>query len=121
MELSGNKQSVKRTTGLCAVLVLSLLLAGVSPAAGRQEAAAPLLKKREQAIRHHADLEQVLLVVEHRTKDGRVLAKMREKLSAMSGRELRLAVSLCDRIVRNDDSAGADIAFSIVMALVVLS
>jgi len=121
MVLSGNKQTVKRTTGLYAVLVLSLLLAGVSPAAGRQGAAAPLLLNQEQAMRHHADLEQVLSVVEHRTKDGRVLAKMREKLAAMSGRELRLAVSLCDRIVRNDDSAGAEIAFSIVMALVVLS
>jgi hypothetical protein len=121
MKLSGKERTVKQTIGMCAVLVLSLLLAGVSPALGRQGTAAPLLLKTQQGVGHRADLEQVLSVVEHRTKDGRVVAKLREKLSAMSGRDLRLAVSLCDRIARNDDSAGADIAFSLVMALVVLS
>jgi hypothetical protein len=121
MKLSRKERIVNQTLGACAVLVLSLLLAGVSPAIGLQGTAAPLLPKTGQSVGHRTDLEQVLSVVEHRTKDGRVVAKLREKLSAMSGRDLRLAVLLCDRIARNDDSAGADIAFSIVMALVVLS
>jgi hypothetical protein len=105
----------------CALLVLLLLPAGASPAAGASVAAAPAPPRKEQAVDHRGDLEQVLTVVEHRTKNEKVLEKMREKLSALSDRELHLAASLCARITRADESAGSDIAFSIVLALVVLS
>jgi len=115
------EKAAKHTLWVSALLALPLLVAGVSPAAGPQGTAAPVPLKHEQTVTCSADREKVLAVVEHRTKDERVVAKIREKLSAMSGRELRLAVSLCDRISRIDDSAGADIAFSIVMAMVVLS
>lgn len=106
---------------MCALFIISIALTGVSPAAGLSGTAAPFLSRPEQAIGHRAELRKVLSVVEHRTKDGKVLEKMREKLFAMSDRELHLAASLCTRIAHDNDSAGSDIAFSIVMALVVLS
>jgi hypothetical protein len=121
MRLLRKQQTVKRTMWVCALLVMSLALTGVSPAAGPARSGALTLPRTGQEFAHRADLRKVLLVVEHRTKDEKVLEKMRDKLTAMSDRELRLAVSLCERIARDDDSAGADIAFSIVMALVVLS
>lgn len=121
MRLPGKQQTVKRTIWMCALLLLSLSPAGASPAAGRYGTAAPTLPRPDQAFGHRADLRQVLSVVEHRTKDGKVLERMRDKLSTLGDRELRLAASLCERISRNDDTARADIAFSIVTALIVLS
>jgi hypothetical protein len=121
MRLLRIQQAVKRTIRVCALLVMSLALAGVSPAAGRYGTTARTLPRAGQEFDHRAALRKVLLVVEHRTKDEKVLEKMRDKLTAMSDRELRLAASLCERIARDDDSAGADFAFSIVMALIVLS
>jgi hypothetical protein len=103
------------------VLLIAIVLTNTSSHGGVARIAAPVMPRSEQAFDRRAELRKVLLVVEHRTKDGKVLEKMREKLCAMSDRELRLAASLCKQIARDDDSAGSDIAFSIVMALVVLS
>lgn len=121
MRLPRQQQTVQRTVWICALLIISIVLAGVSTAAGLSGNAALFPTRTVPAFDHRAELRKVLSVVAHRTKDGKVLEKMREKLSAMSDRELRLAASLCERIARDDESAGSDIAFSIVMALVVLS
>ena len=121
MRLPRKQQTVKRSIWVCALLVMSRALAGVSPAAGRYGTTAPILTQPYRVIDHRADLQQVLSVVEHRTKDGKVLERMRDKLSSLGDRELHLAASLCERIARDDDSAGADFAFSIVTALIVLS
>jgi hypothetical protein len=110
---------------LQAIVPLSLLavlaLAGVSSAAGASGIAAPLLPRMERARNHTSDLQRVLSVIEHRTRDGKVLEKMQEKLFTLSDRELHLAASLCERIARDDHSAGANIAFSLVTAMIVLS
>jgi hypothetical protein len=121
MRLLRKQGTLKRLIWTGALFIMTIALAGVSPAAGLSGTAAPFLPRAGQEFAHRADLRKVLLVVEHRTKDEKVLEKMRNKLTAMSDRELRLAVSLCERIARDDESAGSDIAFSIVMALVVLS
>ena len=63
----------------------------------------------------------ILSVLETRIEDPRLLAKTKDKLSSLHGRELRLIASLCDRIAADDQTAGADIAFSLVAALIVLS
>lgn len=115
------QQTVRRTAWICALFLISIVPTGVSTAAGQSGTAALFPTRAVHAFDHRAELRKVLSVVEHRTKDGKVLDKMREKLAAMSDRELRLAASLCERIARDDESAGSDIAFSIVMALVVLS
>ena len=110
---------------MCALLVLSLLFAGSSPAAGRQGTAAPSLTMPEQTpertMEHRADLQQVLSVIGHRTKNEKVRERMREKIFTLGDRELHLAASLCERIARDDHSPGANIAFSIVTAMIVLS
>ena len=100
---------------------MTIVLAGMSQAAGLSGTSVPFQPRAEQALDHRAELRKVMSVVEHRTKEGKVLEKMRGKLFAMSGRKLHLAASLCERIARDDDSAGSDIAFSVVMAMVVLS
>jgi hypothetical protein len=121
MRLLIKQRTVKRSIWMGALLIMSLALAGLSPAAGRYGTTALFPTRTINAFDHHADLRKVLSVVEHRTKDGKVLERMRDKLSTLGDRELHLAASLCERIARDDDSAGADFAFSIVTALIVLS
>jgi hypothetical protein len=121
MRLLIKQQTVKRSIWMFALLIISLALAGLSPAAGLSGTNALFPTRTINAFDHRAELRKVMSVAEHRTKDGKVLERMREKLSAMSDRDLRLAASLCERISRDDDSAGADFAFSIVTALIVLS
>lgn len=67
------------------------------------------------------DRQQVLAVIASRTHNEKILEKFKDKLEVLSSRKLRLAVSLCDRVARHDDTAGADIAFSLLTVLVVLS
>ena len=68
-----------------------------------------------------AERRKVLLTIENRTSDERTLMRVREKIGELDGRRLRIAAALCTRIERDGGSAGADIAFSLVTALIVLS
>lgn len=67
------------------------------------------------------DTVNILSVLATRSSDGKVLGKAAEKLSAMNDRDLRLISSLCDRISADRGTAGADIAFSLITAMIVLS
>lgn len=64
---------------------------------------------------------KILSVLKSRTSDRTVLDKAVDKLSTMEGRRLRLLSSLCDRISEDSENAGADIAFSLMTMLIVLS
>jgi hypothetical protein len=64
---------------------------------------------------------KILSVLKSRTSDRTVLDKAVDKLSTMEERRLRLLSSLCDRISEDSDNAGADIAFSLMTMLIVLS
>jgi hypothetical protein len=67
------------------------------------------------------DTVKILSVLAIRSSDGKVLGRAAEKLSAMNDRDLRLISSLCDRISADGGTAGADIAFSLMTAMIVLS
>ena len=67
------------------------------------------------------DTVNILSVLAIRSSDGKILGKAAEKLSAMNDRDLRLISSLCDRISADRGTAGADIAFSLITAMIVLS
>jgi hypothetical protein len=67
------------------------------------------------------DRMKILSVLEGRTTDRTVLDKVADKLSAMDARRLRILSSLCDRITEDSRSAGADIAFSLMTVMIVLS
>ena len=120
MRLTGIRERLLPAIASLSLLVV-IALAGVSSADGATGVAAPLLPRVERVRHHTADLQRVLSVIEHRTRDGKVLEKMQEKLFTLSDRELHLAASLCERIARDDHSAGANIAFSLVTAMIVLS
>ncbi len=66
-------------------------------------------------------VSKIVSVLAVRSPGGKALGKAAEKLSAMNKRDLRLISSLCDRISADGGTAGADIAFSLMTAMIVLS
>jgi hypothetical protein len=66
-------------------------------------------------------ISTILSVLENRSSDRKILDKAAEKLSAMNKRDLQLISSLCDRITVDGGTAGADIAFSLITAMIILS
>ena len=67
------------------------------------------------------ETSKIMSVLEDRIEDPEVLAKTRDKLHTLSDEEIRLVSSLCDRIANGERTAQADIVFSLVTALIVLS
>lgn len=67
------------------------------------------------------DISKIMSVLESRKPNKRVLEKAAEKVSDMNERNLRLMSSLCDRITADAGTPAADLAFSLLTALIVLS
>ncbi|MHB8809534.1 MAG: hypothetical protein ACYC9M_05920 [Desulfobulbaceae bacterium] len=68
-----------------------------------------------------AETSKIMSVLEDRIVDPEVLAKTRDKVHTLSDEEIRLVSSLCERIATGERTARADIVFSLVTALIVLS
>jgi hypothetical protein len=66
-------------------------------------------------------ISKILSILEIRSLDRKILDKAAEKLSVMNKRDIHLISSLCDRISMDGDTAGADIAFSLITAMIILS
>jgi hypothetical protein len=84
-----------------------------------QPVAAPLLTQsgRMSPGRPDPGLEKIITVLEGRIRNHTLSEKARNKLAAMNGEELKLVASLCDRM----SGAGADVAFLLAAALIVLT
>ncbi len=67
------------------------------------------------------DLKRIIGVLECRIQDHRLAEKAKNKLAAMNNDEVRLVLSLCDRITETGNTAGADFALLLVTAMIVLS
>jgi hypothetical protein len=68
-----------------------------------------------------AKTSRIISVLDERIKDEDVLAKTREKLLTLNVEKIQLVSSLCDRVTESDGTPQADIVFSLVTALIVLS
>jgi hypothetical protein len=106
---------IKRTllAAAIAAVVLAQFPAGAGAAAPAQMSGASLERSRME--------RRILAVVRQRTADGNILERMQAKLTELDPAKVRLAASLCDHIAGADRTAGADIAFTLVAALIALS
>ena len=100
-------------------LVCILSIASATASFGYQPAGA--FNSGYAEIADKNSISKIISVLAIRSPGGKVLGKAAEKLSAMNNRDLRLISSLCDRISADDGTAGADIAFSLITAMIVLS
>jgi hypothetical protein len=68
-----------------------------------------------------AEMANILSVLENRTRDRELLEKAQDKLFRLDDQPFWLIVSLSERIAREGKSPGRDIAFLLIMALIILS
>jgi hypothetical protein len=110
---------LKKAVFRLAVLVCILSITSAAASFGYQPAGASNSGYAEIADKNA--VSKIVSVLAIRSSDGKALGKAAEKLTAMSNRDLRLISSLCDRISADGGTAGADIAFSLMTAMIVLS
>lgn len=67
------------------------------------------------------DISNILSILEKKTRDQEIVEKAKDKLSNLSGGEIKLISSLCERISQDSQSAGADIAFLLIITLIIFS
>jgi hypothetical protein len=67
------------------------------------------------------DISNILSVLEKKTGDQELVEKVKDKLSKLSGGKMKLISSLCERISHDSQSAGADIAFLLIITLIIFS
>lgn len=67
------------------------------------------------------DPYKILEVLEKKMGGEKMSQKARDKLFTLSGDQTRLILSLCERISDDGRSAGADIAYLLIIALILLS
>ncbi len=72
-------------------------------------------------IGNRYEIAKILSVLESRRTDGKALEKAASKMTDMNKRSLRLMSSLCDRISAAKDTPAADLAYTLLTALLVLS
>ena len=78
-------------------------------------------KARHAEFSSRNEIPKIMSVLESRTPDKKVLEKAADKMSDMNERNLRLMSSLCDRISATAGTSAADLAYSLLTALIVLS
>lgn len=102
---------------LSAVLLLTFVFGAAAVSAASTPAAAAFSRSSGNSN----DRMKIMSVLKSRTTDRAVLDKAADKLSTMEGRRLRILSSLCERISEDSHTAGADIAFSLMTVMIVLS
>jgi len=110
---------LKKAAYWTAVFLCILIIGGTTAAFGYQPVEAT--KNGYAEISGKDNISKILAVLETSNSDRKVLDRAAEKLLTLQGEELRLMSSLCDRISLNNDTAGTEIAFSLIMAMIVLS
>ncbi len=76
---------------------------------------------RHTGLSSRDEISKIMSVLASRKPDKKVLEKAADKMSDMNERNLRLMSSLCDRISSDDGTPAADLAYSLLTTLIVLS
>lgn len=100
-------------------ILVSLLSIAVIPSLFGYPSAESYSEGREE-IAGQVSVSKIVSTLAIRNPDRKVLGKVAEKLSSMNRHDLRLIASLCDRIPADGITTGADIAFSLITAMIVL-
>jgi hypothetical protein len=79
------------------------------------------LDNPNSAIKRENARLKILSILENKTGDKKISKKAKEKLSTLSDDQTRLIISLSEVIANDGQTAGADIAFLLIMILIILS
>ena len=75
----------------------------------------------QNLFHRRADVIKILSVLENRTGDKKTLEKARDKLLNLSDRQFSLLASLSQRIAKEGNKAGTEMAFLLMTVLITLS
>jgi hypothetical protein len=114
------KRLIKRTT-LFPLFWLFANLPCESPSALAAISSPRPHTPHNRASNRQAALERILSVLEVKMGEQSVPDKVRHKLLVLSDGQIRLITSLSDRINDEGRTAGADIAFLLITALIIFS
>jgi hypothetical protein len=67
-----------------------------------------------------SDVSKILSVFENRIEDQQLLRRTKDKLLTLDQRQIRLIASLSDRVTKEGNTTGSDIAFLLMTALIAL-
>lgn len=67
-----------------------------------------------------SDVSKILSVFENRIEDPQLLERTKDKLLTLDQRQIRLIASLSDRVAKEGNTTGSDIAFLLMTALITL-
>ena len=73
------------------------------------------------ALTREADMSKILSVLEDRIGSQKLIEKAKDRLFTFSDEKTRLMSDVADRIAREGNTAGGDIAFLLITALIILS
>jgi len=110
---------LKKTVYWPVVFLFFFAMGNASLSIGYQPAS--VIHQGYKDIKSLDTISRILSILEIRNVDKKTLDKASEKLSVMKKRDIQLISSLCDQISANDDTAAADIAFSLIVAMIILS
>jgi hypothetical protein len=74
-----------------------------------------------QQMHRETDVMKIVSVLEMKVENQKLLEKAKEKISTLREPEFSLITSLSDQIVKEGGRPGADIAFLLLIALIILS
>lgn len=66
------------------------------------------------------DVSKILWVLENKIEDQQLLERTKDKLLTLDHRQIRLIASLSDRVAKEGNTTGSDIAFLLMTALIAL-
>jgi hypothetical protein len=121
------KKYIRRAMTIFAVLMFVLGLNGRTVSARPLHSQDAAVNTLYYGVRGHSapqspDMIKILAALETKVQGRhRLLEKAEEKLAGLSGKDLKLIASLCDRIPVDGRSAESDIAFLLATALIILS
>ncbi len=102
------------------LLVLLLLLGNTAGAIAVPRSAAEV-HQSEPSGGSEAGASKIVSILKSRGVEKKVLDKVADKMSDMPERQLHLMSTLCDRISASRGKPAADLAYSLLTALIVLS
>jgi hypothetical protein len=111
------KRFVKTVAAGLALVQWSIFLPSTTIAASEKNASDP---RARYVMGFSADVSKILSVFENRIGDQELLERTKDKLLTLDQRQLRLIASLSERVVKEGNTAGSDIAFLLMTALITL-
>ena len=113
------KRFIKPIALWLTILQIGILLQGATFA--KSGTIEPYQNKEQHLLNHRADVLKILSVLENKIEDQKLLERAKEKLLTLSERQTRLMASLSERIAKEGNTTGGDIAFLLITALITLS